>query len=404
MKLSGMTYQIVQALPLACLLCAVPCNLLADVGDPLAVRQWPGGTVSVETHWGLHLVVDPSGTAQEHLPRKADQIISPDDVFDHYLARQPNDPNVSWAPTDDLSDNDPNAIRVKSIRQPDGETMLRIEADGVRIVYIPASWFVAQTDQTSVRMNLPEIANPDLLILGRDSLDHLTSKGTLSLLKLIKPRSLLFNRIHSADHMKVKSLQDTFGADQVLLHEQNNTIALSNADSDQAMRVFVLANMPGELPDSLSALFAAMERANANSQAVFAEMSTNQLNFKPANGTHTPRWNAEHMMGRQLLFFSQIYHAKDSAIPVMDLNPKQMPADYVFAHPDWDGREEARQMQRVSEFTRRFSYLLDDVPLDEKAPGSRWTLRGLLKQMQRHYGEHTANTVKKFDLPGWPQE
>jgi len=59
-------------------------------------------------------------------------------------------------------------------------------------------------------------------------------------------------------------------------------------------------------------------------------------------------------------------------------------------------------MQRVSEFTRRFAYLLEDVELEEKAPGSRWTLHGLLRQMQRHYGEHTANTIKNFDLPGWP--
>ena len=108
------------------------------------------------------------------------------------------------------------------------------------------------------------------------------------------------------------------------------------------------------------------------------------------------------MMGRQLMFFSQIYHEVDPAIPVIDLNPKQMPPDYSAAHPDWDGQEETRQMNRVSEFTRRFAYLLRDVNLDVRAPGSRWTLRGLLRQMERHYDEHTANTVKKFDLPDWP--
>ncbi|MFG0254923.1 MAG: DinB family protein, partial [Rhodopirellula sp. JB053] len=109
-------------------------------------------------------------------------------------------------------------------------------------------------------------------------------------------------------------------------------------------------------------------------------------------------------MGRQLLFFSQIYHAIDPAVTVMDLNPKQMPEDYEFAHADWDGVEEARQMQRVSDFCRRFAYLLDGIELTEKAPGSRWpSLRALLVQMQKHYGEHTANTQKKFALPGWPE-
>ena len=148
-----------------------------------------------------------------------------------------------------------------------------------------------------------------------------------------------------------------------------------------------------------------MEKASSDSQQVFAKLSTNQLNFKPTNGTHTPRWNTEHMMGRQLLFFSQIYVTQDPSIPKMDLNPRQTPPAYVFAHPDWDGPEEGRQTQRVREFTRRFAYLLADMDVDKKAPGSRWpSLRALLKQMHRHYGEHTANTIKKFDLPGWPKE
>ena len=43
-----------------------------------------------------------------------------------------------------------------------------------------------------------------------------------------------------------------------------------------------------------------------------------------------------------------------------------------------------------------------DLPLDEKPPQSWWTLRGLLKQMQRHYNEHTANVMRKFELPDWP--
>ena len=129
------------------------------------------------------------------------------------------------------------------------------------------------------------------------------------------------------------------------------------------------------------------------------------MNFEPANGTHTPRWNAEHMMGRQLLFFSQIYAAiSPYAFRPIDLNPEQMPPDYRAAHPDWGGVEEARQMERANAFVRRFAYLLDDVDLDARAPGSRWTLRALLKQMGRHFAEHTANVVKKFDQPDWPSK
>ena len=82
-----------------------------------------------------------------------------------------------------------------------------------------------------------------------------------------------------------------------------------------------------------------------------------------------------------------------------------MPKDYKFAHADWTGEEEARQMKRVENFTRRFAYMLDGMDLDKKAKGSRiWTPRALLKQMERHYSEHSANVVKKMDLEGWPKE
>ena len=110
------------------------------------------------------------------------------------------------------------------------------------------------------------------------------------------------------------------------------------------------------------------------------------------------------MMGRELGFFSRIFSAVDPAIPHINLNPEQMPPDYVAAHPDWDGKEEARQMQRVMSFTRRFAYLFDGSDLEAKPPGSWWTVRGLLEQMQRHYGEHTAHVKEKFELPDWPGE
>ena len=154
----------------------------------------------------------------------------------------------------------------------------------------------------------------------------------------------------------------------------------------------------------LAGLFAHKETASRDSQKVFAPLSENQMNFRPSDGTHTPRWNAEHMMGRELGFFSQIFAKLDPAIPAINLNPAQMPPDYKAAHPDWSGAEEARQIERVAEFTRRFSYLLDGLDLDQRAPGSRWTPRGLLEQMQRHYSEHTVNVEKKFDLPDWPRK
>lgn len=155
----------------------------------------------------------------------------------------------------------------------------------------------------------------------------------------------------------------------------------------------------------LARLIDAMEKSSGESRKVFESLSADQMNWSPPNGTHTPRWNAEHMAGRQLLFFSQIYAAIDPKTHrVIDINPAQMPPDYQPAHPEWTGAEEALQVQRIGEYVRSFAYLLEGLDLDEKAPGSRWTPRGLLRQMDRHYREHTANVIKKFDLPAWPQE
>lgn len=171
-----------------------------------------------------------------------------------------------------------------------------------------------------------------------------------------------------------------------------------------------LPSPPEEAPkvessSELTWLLVRMDVSSLASQRVFEELSTEQMNWRPPNGSHTPRWNAEHLMGRQLLFFSQIYAAIDpERHAVIDLNPAQMPPDYVAAHPEWSGADEAAWMKRVSEYVQGHAYLLDGLDLDATAPGSRWKLRALLLQMDRHFYEHTANVVKKFELEGWPSE
>ena len=166
-----------------------------------------------------------------------------------------------------------------------------------------------------------------------------------------------------------------------------------------------LLDTPPPVPEQLRKMFDRMEAANRRSQDVFRQLSVQQMNFKPSDGTHTPRWNAEHMAGRQLLFFSQIYHALDSSIPVVDRNPRQMPVDYEARNPSWSGKDEARAMQRVDDFCRRYAYLLEDIQLDERPPATSWpSLGALLLKMEQHYDEHTANVKKKFQLPDWPEK
>lgn len=187
----------------------------------------------------------------------------------------------------------------------------------------------------------------------------------------------------------------------------SSVLAQSQAEAPNAKRIDPALSLekPPAIPEHLQELFDRMEASNRRSQDVFRKLSTAQMNFKPSNGSHTPRWNAEHMAGRQLLFFSQIYNALDPTIPVFNWNPAQMPPDFKARHPDWSGKDEARAMQRVDDFCRRYAYLLENAELDEKPPATGWpTLRALLLQMERHYDEHTANVVKKFELPDWPKE
>ena len=202
----------------------------------------------------------------------------------------------------------------------------------------------------------------------------------------------------------------TVSGDKATEVTDHNFIAVSSTDKKDANRRvpqwIKISDQPWKMSSSeLTELFERKEASAANSRAVFAPLSVAQMNFVPGDGSHTPRWNSEHMMGRELLFFSQIYHAIDPEIPVMNLNPKQMPTDYVAAHADWTGQEEALLTLRIEAFSRRFAYLLKDLPLDKKTKGSKmWSPRGLLEQMERHYDQHTENVKRKMKLENWPKK
>ncbi|QDT47259.1 hypothetical protein Pan258_12900 [Symmachiella dynata] len=372
----------------------------AGDGDPLAIRTWPSGMVSLESLWGFHVVINPDGDALKQLPRAPDQTVSTSETIDHFLTRKPNAAKATWIPAAEFTEKDPNAIHIKTLPSKGvSANPLLLEVDGTRLVFMPDGCLASPAD-----VPINDIKSADLLVLSTDNPWRLTDPRVIALVKSIAPRLVLLNQIGASQLEIAEAFGKSIGAKEAVTLVDHNTLAVSQSRKPKYQtQVVVLDDSPWQMPDELATLFTKMEKSNTDSQKVFAKLSPQQLNFRPGNGTHTPRWNTEHMMGRQLLFFSQIYHAQNPAIPVMDLNPKQMPPDYVAAHPDWDGREEARQTQRVSEFTRRFAYLLEGLNLDEKAPGSRWTPRRLLKQMEDHYKEHTANTVKKFDLPDWPK-
>lgn len=354
----------------------------ANDGEPVAVQVWPGGVVSVQTQWGLQLAIN---AFEAELPESLDsfEVVSASQTGQRVLDRVYNTPEPTWTETDWTSGDglEPNQLGVQIL----ADHFARVQVDGVNVVIAG-----------------PQIEASDYASLG--TIDVLLGTG------LSVSNSDLLNQVRALvplmeEPAKEAEMESNGDPKFEFRRQSHNALAVASnqQDASTSTRVVFLSDQPWQMPAELDELFEAMEQSCSHSQDIFAKMSIEQLNFKPANGTHTPRWNVEHMMGRQLQFFSQIYHAIDPTIPVMNLNPKQMPPDYEFAHPKWNGEEEARQMQRVSDFCRRYAYLLDGLNVDEKAPGSRWpSLKALLKKMAQHYGEHTGNTVKKFDLPGYP--
>lgn len=424
------------------LLLACSNSAQAETGHPVAVRWWGQAMVSIETYWNLTVVIDPYGEkigyanpkvagdlvliTHEHGDHNNAELVEGSPVvvrglnddgavnsIDQVLDRLPGQEKPSWRDAKLRVARSPHAVRVKSVAawhddsegsQRGANTLFVVEVDGVRIVHCGDLGQPRLTDQ-----QLKALGEVDVLLIPVGGVYTVDGPQAADIVRQVKPRIVV--PIHFRTPNLVYDLQGVQGflaaieGDHEILRATGNTLAVS-ADVRGAPkpRAVVLDFVPWEMPAELAELFAAKEAACRASQQAFAQLSANQLNFRPSNGTHTPRWNTEHMMGRELGFFSQIYAELDPAIKHLDLNPKQMPPDYVAAHPDWDGTEEARQMQRVSAFTRRFAHLLANLPLDEKAPGSFWTPRKLLKQMARHYGEHTANVQKKFDLPDWPSE
>lgn len=385
---------------LCCLLWLSP-SALSKEGEPVAIRYWPNGCSSIETMWNLHIAFDVDATSRSAMPRQADLEFVDDfwaasgtDAL--VLDRKPNELEAVLKPSSECKDPSPNSVRLNrvALTNPTTKKSLFVNAvsvDGVTIV---------DSNKNSVSDLLGVLKDSAVLPKELHSVDALLIDDTKadpsdyeSLQSFIRSRIVVLR-----SNVEFNTVGDT--AIEPIVH---NTLSISQSKPGAKTRWVKLGERPWEMTPDLSELFAKKEQECKKSRDVFAALSVNQLNFRPSNGTHTPRWNTEHMMGRELLFFSQIYHAVDSSIPIMDLNPKQMPPDYRPAHSEWSGLEESKQMERVEAFTRRFAFLLEGMELTKKAKGSAfWTPKALLVQMDAHYREHTANVVKKKDLPDWP--
>jgi L-ascorbate metabolism protein UlaG (beta-lactamase superfamily) len=338
-------------------------------------------------------------------------------AIDHVLDRMPNEEKPTWQPAVEigkhLRPHSGHEIKVTTVpawhddeRGGDrgANAVFVVDVDGVRIVHCGDLGQFTLTEE-----QLSALGRVDVLFIPVGGIFTVDGPQAKEIIAQVRPRfavpihfqtpALSFN-LHGIEPF-LEAVGDRWEVDRP--RHNTLTVASSKPAADSATRIVVLGYEPWRPEGELVELFANMERASREAQGVFRPLTVHQMSFRPSNGTHTPRWNAEHMMGTQLRFFTQIYSAREPAIAPVHLSPAQMPPDYKPAHPDWTGAEEARQMERAAALVRRFAYLLDGVGLDERMPGSPWTLRRLLQQMERHFDEHTANVKRKFELPDWPQ-
>ena len=413
----------------------------ADPGKPVAVRFWGQGLVTIETYWNLRIAIDPYALriGYDDPGIEADLVLVTHEHFDHnnvrlvrgathvvralddtgaartvdvVLDRMPNQDDAQLSSAEATAVRSAHAVGVRSLAafhdavagRDRGEVgMVLVEVDGVRILHCGDLGQPLLTPS-----QLAAIGNLDVLLIPVGGVYTIDGPEAARITEQVRPRIVVPIHYRTANLTlplePVEGFLDALPDRYRRVPAPGNTLAVTAGvgPTDERPYVVVLKTRPWPMPDELATLFEAKESAAAASAAVFDALSTAQMNHRPGNGTHTPRWNAEHMMGAELEFFTAIYHGVEPSLAALKLRPEQMPDAYTAAHPDWTGGEEARQIERVQRLTRRFAYLLADLPLDEKPPGSWWTLRGLLEQMQRHYLEHTANVTRKFELPDWP--
>lgn len=392
---------------------------LADQGHPIAVSVSPAGIV-VETMAGFQISIDTDNRSQIRIGELSDlsttdfqpahQIqFAPTKKNRWHVLRQPNSlkSKLISGPIDPSASSD--GFEISQTKPAAGDNILtRITADGVTIVDLGKNSLRGDLIQGFGQVDV--VVASKCVDVNNESLQSISNAVNPQIILIAAEIDLAEIELSDNDRGDNELSDNELGDDDdqnapSIESADHNTVAVTWTKKRPATRWIKITQKPWSIQGTeLGKLFALKELSSAASRSVFKNLSVEQMNFVPGDGSHTPRWNTEHMMGRELLFFSQIYHAVDPAIAVMNLNPKQMPADYVAAHPDWTGQQEALLTLQVESFSRRFAYLLLDLPLDKKTEGSKmWSPRSLLKQMQRHYTQHTDNVKKKMKLSNWPR-
>ncbi len=426
----------------------------ADALKPVAIRFWGQSMISIETFWNLTVVIDPfdpdmtgvdnpeihgdivlvthrdgdhsnvdmikGNPAVVHGLNSDGQIMKTDIIFE----RLPNEDRPKISAYNETKIYSEHAIRIQSIdsyhdnekgAKRGNNVMFLIEVNGIKILH---AGDLGQLELTSRQLN--KIGKIDVLMLpvgGVYTIDGVQAVGIIEQLSphMVVPMHYKFGPL-KIDLNTIEPFLEKCPGKYERVKTNGNTFAVRKGQisSFAKPKLLLLKHKPWEMPKQLKALFHRKEHSARSCIPIYSNLSINQLNHKPSNRTHTVRWNIDHLTGRELLFFSQVYSSLDSMVPKLDQNPKQMPPDYVPQRPEWTGMEEAKHIERTLAFSRRFAYLLHDIDMDKKFRLSRfedgethefyWNMSELCGRMEEHYAYHTEHVKRKFELPDWPTE
>jgi L-ascorbate metabolism protein UlaG (beta-lactamase superfamily) len=416
---------------------------------PLAIRWWGQACVSIETFWGLDVVIDPfpvDGSLGFSPPNLAADLVLLTDArsdhtaegtvkgepfvvrgvsdggqcrtdIDHVLDRPPNEPTPSFRPRTEVTSPTPNAVYVRGIPSGVGDAssgqgdapsvLFLIEASGVRILHCGGLAGPITDAQRKA------IGRVDVLILpvGGDHL--LDATAAIDVVRQIAPRRFIWpvqfrKGEHGGGAPLDPFLMQVRRAGLYVRDVDGNTIAVTRLPPGRkapvgSPAVLVTDAEPVKLRPDLERALLALRGDRQTLIDELGGLTREQLDHKPSDGSHTIRWNFEHTTARELGFFSQVYAQLDPEIPVINWNPAQMPIDYTPRHPDWGPEEMVRHVRRIGAFTERFSYLLHDTPPTLRIEGTRFPIEYLTAMVVGHYQNHTTKAVHKFTLPDWPR-
>ncbi|WP_372898573.1 hypothetical protein, partial [Stieleria sp.] len=263
------------AFVVAILMSTAPSSVIAADGEPLAIRLWPDGRVSIENHWGLRLVVSTSRPPQQSPDSPFEKHVTSGGGVDHAWSRRANDDATTWTAATDQNAI-PGSIHVTSMSGEDDKAAgMLVRTDGVRVAVLNES-SAAGAPPAKQDAKLDVVVIP----LPKDVPD--ADDAVTAWIKTMQPRYVLLPSQVTDEAAKV--FADSIDASGEITEVDHNTFAVSQStDRAGQTRLVKLNHQPHELSEELETLMKQMEASCDRSQAVFSRLSGNQLNFRPAN-------------------------------------------------------------------------------------------------------------------------